>query len=71
MLSKLDQTSPSVEIAMKYKSFLEVASTEHRLDLCLTLGVYMLGYRWGHDICVLETFSGTLIEFLIASVSGY
>jgi len=70
-LSELDPSSSFVEKALKYGSFLEVASSGHTLNFPLTLDFHSLGGSHQQDVCVLDTFSGSLIESLVVSVSDF
>ena len=70
-LSSVDQFALPVQKANLYRQFLEVASSDHRLDFSLSLHCFMPGGLNWRRFCVLQTFSGSLVESLIVSVSNY
>ena len=67
-LLQLDPSSLFVDSALKYCCFLEVASSNHMLNFPLTLDFQSLAGSNQQDACVLDTFSGSLVESLIISV---
>ena len=67
-LYQLDPSSLFVDRALKYCCFLEVASSNHMLNFPLTLDFQSLAGSNQQDACVLDTFSGSLVESLIISV---
>ena len=69
-LSIVDQTSFPVQKANLYRRFLAVASSDHRVDFSLSLLCFLYGRTEWRDCCVLQTYSGSLVESLIVSVSN-
>ena len=67
-LHELDPSSLFVDRALKYGCFLEVASSNHLLNFPLTLDFQSLAGSDQQNACVLDTFSGSLVESLIVSV---
>jgi hypothetical protein len=68
-LSTADQLALPIQKANLYRQFLEVATSDHRLDFSLSLHCFMHGGLNWRGFCVLQTYSGSLVESLIVSVS--
>ena len=69
-LSTADQNALPIHKAILYRQFLDVASSDHRLDFSLSLHCYLYGGSDWHNFSVLQTYSGSLVESLIVSVSN-
>ena len=68
-LSAADHSALPVQKANLYRQFLAVASSDHRLDFSLSLHCFLQGGLNWRYFSVLQTYSGSLVESLIVSVS--
>ena len=69
-LSALVHPSLPIQKARLYRQFLAVASSDHRLDFSLSLHCFLQGGSNWLDFSVIQTYSGSLVESLIVSVSN-
>ena len=69
-LSSCGQQLLPIQKANLYWHFLAVASSEHRVEFSLSLHCFLHGGSNWRDFCVLQTYSGSLVESLIVSVSN-